>query len=284
MQHHNIASFAPAQAFVERALEQHRQQQAKATNRRPLLLGIQGLQGSGKTSLASTLCQHFETQGLRCSAMSMDDFYLGPAQREKLAKTVHPLLRQRGVPGTHNTEQAIAVLQALRSGQDSSAPRFSKADDSPLAEEAWQQIKGKTLDLVILEGWCLGLRPQNQAQLHRPCNAMEAEQDADEHWRHYVNQRLATDYQDWFALVDQLIVLQAPSFDCVSAWRWQQEQDTAATKPNAPGIMNRRQLDAFIAKFQRLSEHALATMPARADCLIQLNKHREVSSVKYTKA
>ena len=67
------------------------------------VIGINGSQGSGKSTLADYLCmsikQNFE---IRTISLSLDDFYLTKEERNQLAKNIHPLLAQRGVPGTHD--------------------------------------------------------------------------------------------------------------------------------------------------------------------------------------
>ena len=51
--------------------------------------------------------------GMRCARLSLDDFYLTRAQREELARTQHPLLRTRGVPGTHDVALGQRTIDAL---------------------------------------------------------------------------------------------------------------------------------------------------------------------------
>ena len=79
----------------------------------PLVLGICGAQGSGKSTLAEALAERLERDGLACAVLSLDDLYLTRAERERLARGVHPLLATRGPPGTHDTSLGIAVLDAL---------------------------------------------------------------------------------------------------------------------------------------------------------------------------
>src|SRR4051812_33755031 len=68
----------------------------------PFILGISGLQGSGKSTLATELIDAARRRGWSAVSLSLDDVYLTRAERESLARAVHPLLRTRGVPGTHD--------------------------------------------------------------------------------------------------------------------------------------------------------------------------------------
>src|SRR5689334_11864372 len=82
---------------------------------RLLTIGINGAQGSGKSTLAALLHDLLEDgAGLRTVVLSIDDFYRTRAERQGLAREVHPLLETRGVPGTHDVALARHVLARLR--------------------------------------------------------------------------------------------------------------------------------------------------------------------------
>jgi D-glycerate 3-kinase len=50
------------------------------------------------------------------------------------------------------------------------------------------------------------------------------EQDSDGIWRRYVNAKLAGPYQHLFSRIDRLVLLRAPDWQQIFAWRLQQEQ------------------------------------------------------------
>src|SRR5688572_4910599 len=79
----------------------------------PLLVGLCGSQGSGKSTAARVLTRLLNGQGLATLALSLDDFYLTLEARLALAHSVHPLLKTRGVPGTHDVPLAMATFQSL---------------------------------------------------------------------------------------------------------------------------------------------------------------------------
>ncbi len=246
------------------------------------VIGINGAQGSGKSTLARALALRLcESYSLQVATLSIDNFYLTRDQRRVLAAQVHPLLQTRGVPGTHDVEgilAAIARLKALRDGDTLSLPRFIKALDDRAPPDQWQPIQGP-IDLILFEGWCVGTPPQDPAQLSDPANALERDEDADGRWRRWVNHQLAGPYSRLFAAIDRLIFLQAPNFDCVMRWRRQQEEDNAREPgadigggPASP--MSGAELARFIAHYERLSRHALAVLPPRADAVVQLDRDR----------
>lgn len=247
------------------------------------VFGINGAQGSGKSTAAAFLRDELATaHGLRAAVLSLDDVYLPRAARQALAVEVHPLLATRGVPGTHEVALGIETLQRLKrlpAGESLALPGFSKADDDRLPRSRWSRVDGP-VDLILFEGWCVGVPAQAAAALQTPVNALEADEDADGRWRHWVNEQLATRYADWFAGLDALIFLQVPDFDCVRRWRGQQEQDTARQAGGAgAGLQSSRQLDRFIQHYQRITLHALDVLPARADVRLALDHDHRVASL-----
>lgn len=249
------------------------------------VFGINGAQGSGKSTAAAVLRDELSSKhGLHAVVLSLDDFYLPRAARLQLAREVHPLFATRGVPGTHDVRLGIAVLQALRGlgrGASIAMPRFSKADDDRCAEDRWMRMQGR-VDLILFEGWCVGTPPQPDAELDVPMNALEAQEDADGHWRRRVNAQLGGAYAEWFGMIDARIFLSVPDFDCVRRWRWQQERDTARASGGAgQGLQTRAQLERFVQHYERLSTHALRVLPAQAEVLLRLREDHRVASVRY---
>ncbi|HZD51482.1 MAG TPA: hypothetical protein VE175_00410, partial [Woeseiaceae bacterium] len=145
---------------------------------RPVIVGINGAQGSGKSTLALFLSNWLEREtGLATARLSIDDMYLGKSEREALSRTLHPLFATRGVPGTHDIGLGERVLDALTaSGSPRSVhlPAFDKASDDRLPETRWPRVEAP-VDAVLFEGWCVGARPQEPAQLAEPINALEEE-------------------------------------------------------------------------------------------------------------
>lgn len=248
---------------------------------RPLLVGINGSQGSGKSTLAALLTLLLTRRhGLSAIDLSIDDFYLTHAQRAQLADSVHPLLATRGVPGTHDVALMRDTLARLHNHNGEVAiPRFDKARDDRAPESAWQRVAAP-LDLVILEGWCLGVPAQAQAALRDPVNPLEADEDPASTWRGYVNRSIAEHYAGLYAEVDRWIMLRAPSFDCVFRWRLEQEtklaERLAADGGDSSRVMSPPEVARFIQHYQRLTEHGLQCLPSRVDFLYQLDDDRNI--------
>lgn len=244
-----------------------------------LVVGINGCQGSGKSTMAIFLAEllHSGFQ-LNTAVLSLDDFYLMRSERETLAADIHPLLRTRGVPGTHDVDLIIRTLDALaRLGPKKTVavPRFGKAIDDRLPPDAWALVTGP-VDVVIFEGWCLGAEPQDPDELADTLNQLERDRDADGKWRRFVNNQLQGPYAALRDRLDCLIMLKAPSFACVRKWRGQQERQTAAKSGGSgTALMDEAALDEFIMHYERLTRHMLRTMPEQADILVHLDEdHR----------
>ncbi len=244
------------------------QKHVKAT----LVVGIAGAQGTGKSTLAQALKASL-SDNYSVALLSLDDLYLSQNQRTKLARYIHPLFKTRGVPSTHDVNLGIHVLQQLQGEQgEVLLPRFDKRTDNPKPKALWQRCN-TPVDIVLFEGWCLGLEPQRSDALIRPINALEAEEDKGGVWRKQVNHALANEYQTLFQEVDKLIYLKAPSMASVFSWRKQQEQDTFAHQPAS--TMDDDALHRFLAHYERLTRHGLATMPQTADVVLTLDEQHQ---------
>ncbi|SNS55392.1 D-glycerate 3-kinase [Sphingomonas laterariae] len=238
-----------------------------------LVVGLCGAQGSGKSTLAAALAGHFNAAGTPTAILSLDDLYLPRAERLALAAAEHPLLATRGVPGTHDIALGRQVIAALRRGEAAPLPRFDKATDDRRPPATWDCAPAHCA-LLILEGWCVGARPQPEDALAAPVNALERDEDADGRWRRFVNTALAADYQRLFAEIDLLALLAAPDFAVVRDWRAEQEAALRAATRDAPGLMDDGQIARFVAHYERLTRHVLTEMPPRADLVVALDRNR----------
>jgi len=247
-----------------------------AGHARPLVVGLCGAQGAGKSTAALVIAHLLRAKGLVVAGLSLDDLYLTPAERQALAARVHPLLATRGPPGTHDVALGEAVIDALCKAGQTAVPSFDKATDDRRPRADWPVFAGPA-DIVLLEGWCVGAIRQPDAALVQPINMLEREEDADGVWRRYVNDALGA-YQPLFARLDRLILLRAPSFAVVERWRGEQEaklRETAADDARSR-VMTDAQLARFIQHYERLTRWILAEMPARANAVATLDERRDL--------
>jgi D-glycerate 3-kinase len=239
-------------------------------------VGLAGLQGSGKSTFARQLASVANARGVATQVLALDDFYFGRRDRMHLARSVHPLLATRGVPGTHDMDLLARTLGALARASarcPARIPRFDKGRDTRLPPSHWRGVS-KSPRLVVLEGWCVGVPAQAANALVRPLNALERDEDRDGHWRRWVNAQLADAYAGLWRQLGMLIALEAPNFAVVA--RWRDEQERALRMSNAPHAMDVAALRRFLMHYERLSRHALRELPARADVRILLRDDRTV--------
>ena len=135
---------------------------------KPLLLGISGAQGTGKSTLGHIIKSLLEADhGLKVARLSIDDFYYRLPERQELSEKVHPLMLTRGVPGTHDIELIQSVINSLQHADDDTVthiPRFDKGVDDRAPRAAWPSFIGKP-DIIVFEGWVVGTPPQDDDDL-----------------------------------------------------------------------------------------------------------------------
>jgi D-glycerate 3-kinase len=190
----------------------------------PLFVALQGPQGSGKTVVTEHI-RSLLTRGtdeehgaFKVATLSIDDLYLPHAQLKALASAhpENPLLQGRGHPGTHDTALGLSLLRSLKDINRSPTdhlriPRFDKSlfngEGDRLPESEWTSIHGP-LDIVLLEGWCVGFYAQSRQYLEQRMNEVPFGLDGMFDHSVYtlehiidVNQRLA-EYSKWWDLFD----------------------------------------------------------------------------------
>jgi D-glycerate 3-kinase len=243
-----------------------------------LSVGLCGSQGSGKSTMAAVLKALLDAQGLQTAVLSIDDLYLTHEQRLQLGRRIHPLFRTRGVPGTHDVDLGVSTIARLRQDRGPvSVPAFDKERDDRRPESAWPIVQAP-VSVVILEGWCVGAWPQDPDRLVEPLNALERDEDQAGTWRNHVNVALAGEYRALFGPLQMQILLQAPSFDVVYAWRLEQEhklrERVAAAGADQRRVMSDAEVARFIMHYERITRHILAEMPGRADVVLELDATR----------
>jgi D-glycerate 3-kinase len=265
-------------------LKEHQNSANKA-----IIVGINGCQGSGKSTLTQLLLlllnEVLETPSV---GFSIDDFYLSKEVRHSLSDSVHPLFATRGVPGTHDIPLLESVLENLVSGKNTIIPVFDKSTDDVKPINQWRHVN-EAYQVIILEGWCVGTTSQADQDLNLPLNELEESEDPNGKWRVCVNDALATDYSRVFKSIDYLVMLKAPSFEQVYAWRCEQEHKLKASleavkkqgDTDLLSVMSDQEISRFIQFYQRLTQHGLMSMPAKCDSVFSLDEKRTITQVTY---
>ena len=245
----------------------------KAAKNAPYFLGVNGAQGSGKSTfceLIRPVLQHLH--GLQSGVLSVDDVYHTRRTRQELAHRIHPLCAIRGVPGTHDLQLANEVFDQVLAADGNGVvrlPRFDKASDDRKAVDDWEIVR-EPLDVLLFEGWCVGCPPLPAWE--RPYNEREERDDPEGIWARWSQECLKTAYQALFARLDALVMIKVPSMETVRQSRWLQEEklwqahEGKAEKP--VGLMTRDEVWDYVALFERHTEFMLDRLAARADRLV----------------
>lgn len=184
----------------------------------PMIIGVNGPQGCGKSTLTGLLTQVAAQVGLRAITLSIDDFYLTREQQIQLARKYpdQPFLQQRGYPGTHDIELGVKVLKALRLNsleKKVALPSFDKSlhqgRGDRIEEKSWREVVGP-YDWIFLEGWMLGFSPVREDQLP--------------HSDFFLINRFLESYKIWHSFLDVFIQLKPNKIDFISEWRVEAEQ------------------------------------------------------------
>ncbi len=252
----------------------------------PFLIGLTGGQGSGKTTLSEFVQLVLQAGlGRRTIGFSIDDIYKTRLEREEMAKSIHPLCKVRGVPGTHNVKLGLDTLNSLCKADSSSVtsiPIFSKPLDQHLPEEEWIKYKGKP-DFIFFDGWCFGARPVTEENWKPPMNSLERDEDPEGIWSKWYNNELAGDYQVLFNKFDLMLMIKVPSMDHVFQSRWIQEKTLERTIKDPEikkKIMTKEEVYKFVMHYERLTRYILEEVPNFADIVIERNEDFNFSFIK----
>ena len=248
-----------------------------------LILGFSGGQGSGKTTVTGILkiiLKKFFKRRIHVS--SIDNFYKTLEDRNKISNKIHPLLKTRGVPGTHDINLVKNFFNIIRKKKFKKIkiPKFEKAMDNRLEKKYWFNIKQKP-EIVILEGWCVGARPQSNSLIKRPINILEKYEDKDLKWRKYVNEKLKKEYKKLFLMIDHLIFMKIPNFKVVFKWRLLQEKKLKKKSYSNKKIMSYNEIKRFIMFYQRITLQMIKDLSKSASIVMSLNKNHEIKKVLF---
>jgi D-glycerate 3-kinase len=214
---------------------------------RPLIQGIVGGQGTGKTTLCLLLQKILEIAGYAVASLSLDDLYKTYTERQEL-QIQEPRLRWRGPPGTHDIQLGLDILEQvrtstslrLRSGQALSErshdlqysqptialPRFDKSLWAGMGDRTTPDLV-KMPDILLFEGWFVGVLPRIDLE-----NASS--------FTNYINQQLHAYLPLWEKL-DKLILLYPEDYRFCLQWRLQAEQEMIAISKSISESISKNQ-------------------------------------------
>ena len=246
-----------------------------------LFLGLSGGQGSGKTTVTEILkiiLKKFFKREIQVS--SIDDFYKTLKDRNHMSYKIHNLFKTRGVPGTHDINLLKNFFYNLKkiNLKKFKSPKFDKSTDDRFKKRYWNNIKKKP-EIVILEGWCIGAKPQSNTLIKKPINILEKQEDKNFIWRKYVNEKLKKDYKSLFTKIDHFIFIKIPSFKMVFHWRLLQEKKLRKKSYSNKKIMNYKEIKRFIMFYQRITLQMIKDLSKSASVVMFMKKNHEIKKI-----
>ncbi len=226
--------------LAKKLLQQH--QKGKTT-----IVGLQGGQGTGKTTVVKLLEKLLKKKGYKVVRFSIDDFYKSYQERKRLQqKYPHNPFYQiyRGLPGTHRVIELKKTLQKIKNGKNFELPIFDKS-----LHNAWGDIsktvkvRGKQ-DFILFEGWCIGLPLVTLSKLTQICNHNKIKLPSSKHSKIVLSHIKA--YQSLWKQLDFLVLFKPDSPNLHQKWRWQQERQL---KRKTGKGMNQTEINRFVGLY-----------------------------------
>ncbi len=251
---------------------------------RPLIQGILGGQGTGKTTMGKVLSLILCELGYRTLSLSIDDLYKTYAERQKL-REFDPRLIWRGPPGTHDVELGLQVLDQLRQQPCPvtenqpfiEIPRFDKSAYQGAGDRTTpEKISG--VEIILFEGWFVGVRPIEGDIWHNAPWPIITE--SDRLFAQDNNQRLR-EYLPLWQRLDSLIVLYPVDYRLSLAWRKQAEHEMIASGKSG---MSDAEIEKFVHYFWQalhpeLFIEPLIKNPQWVDLVITINRDRSIGQI-----
>ncbi len=228
---------------------------------RPLIQGILGGQGTGKTTMCKILSLILDQLGYRTVSLSLDDLYKTYSDRLLLTQQ-DPRLIWRGPPGTHDIDLGLNVLDQIRQLQSPvMVPRFDKSAYGGAGDRTNPEMV-TNIDIVLFEGWFVGVRPINADVFDTAPPPIVTNEDRA--FARDINLRLQ-DYLPLWERLDSLIVLYPTDYRCSLEWRKQAEQQMIAAGKSG---MSNAEIEQFVNYFWRSLHPELFIKPLVKDTTV----------------
>ncbi|CEI41088.1 hypothetical protein FVEN_g1386 [Fusarium venenatum] len=282
---------------------------------KPFVLGLSGLQGSGKSTWAAALSQALTTQhNLKNRTLSLDDLYHDHPELVAIreANPDNGLLQTRGQPGTHDEVLAKDFFDQVLGRAESEKktvkwPAYDKSlhggQGGRVPVKEWDEVTlGQDLDVLIFEGWALGFQPLTKEEVIRKWEQAKASETQQSEERSLTNS-LASHKLDYLLLInenlrrycdtfagpqyfDGFLHLSTDKLVQVYEWRLGQERALREHKPGMTDEQVIKFVKGYMPAYELFLEHLQNKnlfgdgASGKKHVQVILNKSREVMQVK----
>jgi D-glycerate 3-kinase len=245
--------------------------------KRPLIQGILGGQGTGKSTLAAMLTIILQQLGVNTASLSLDDLYKTYSDRLALQQQDSRLI-WRGPPGTHDIDVGLTLINQIHQSETPiSIPRFDKSLHHGGGDRMTPELIDH-IDILLLEGWFVGVRPIDDSFFDKPPAPIITRDD--KAFARDINSRL-NDYVPLWDKLDSLILLYPMDYHLSKVWRKQAEHRMIAAGKSG---MTDAQIEDFVDYFWRslhpeLFIKPLLTSSDRVNFVIEINTDHSFGQV-----
>ena len=202
------------------------------------IIGISALPGTGKTTLGKWLEAISLKLNFKIAVISIDDFYL-PSDEMKFAIKNNPWNVSRGFPGSHSVNLMHEKLLNWKISGELNVPVFDKSLRNGLGDRShW---RSDNPDLLIIEGWFLGIQPILDDANYKYINSEELSPH-EIFYRNKIQKNLETYLEIW-SLIDNIWHLKPLRFEYMNIWKTNQEKEMFLQKGSS---LKDKQLSNFL--------------------------------------
>ena len=239
------------------------------------ILGLSALPGTGKTTLGLLIEELSLKLNFRISVISLDDFYL-PAIEMENAVLNNPWNVSRGFPGTHSLDLMERKLLDWKKTGILNVPVYDKSLRAGLGDRStWRT---ETPDLVILEGWFLGVNPYNEN--NQNINYIESCLSKKElSFRKKIQKNLFSYLKIW-NLLHKIWHVKPKYFEYMKEWKSKQEDEMFKIKGSS---LCDEKLSNFLRMLSNCIPHRSFDL-INSNVLIVINKNRKIISISMNKS